>query len=71
MVWAKEKYILLDVLVCIAKYFCECCRILASPQSRSKYKLRVKILSNTTHQIVYHVIYFLIALFIHISHTLI
>ena len=42
MVWAKEKYILLDVLVCIAKYFYECCRILASPQSRSKYKLRVK-----------------------------
>ena len=42
-------YILLDVLMCsIAEYFYELCCIL-SPQGESKYKQRVKILSDTTH----------------------
>ena len=41
-------YILLDVLLCsIAEYFYELCRILARPQGESKYKQRVKILSDT------------------------
>ena len=41
-------YILLDVLLCsIAEYFYELCRILARPWGESKYKQRVKILSNT------------------------
>ena len=44
-------YILLDVLMCsIAEYFYELCCILTSPQDESKYKQRVKILSDTTHQ---------------------
>ena len=43
--------ILLDVLFCsIAEYFYELCRILTSPKSESKYKQRVKILSDTTQQ---------------------
>ena len=47
----KEKCILLDVLLCsIAEYFYELCRILASPLGESKYKQRVKILSDTTQQ---------------------
>ena len=44
-------YILLAVLLCsIAEYFYELCRILASPWGESKYKQRVKILSDTTKQ---------------------
>ena len=46
-----NKYILLDVLLCsIAEYFYELCRILTSPTGSSKYKQRVKILSDTTQQ---------------------
>ena len=46
-----DTYILLDVLLCsIAEYFYELCRILASPQGESKYKQRVKILSDTTQK---------------------
>ena len=40
----ENTYILLDVLC----YFYELCRILTSPESESKYKQRVKILSDTT-----------------------
>ena len=44
-------YILLDVLMySIAEYFYELCCILTSPQGESKYKQRVKILSDTIHQ---------------------
>ena len=47
-------YILLDVLLCsIAEYFYELCRILTNPKRESKYKLRIKILSDTTQQNVY------------------
>ena len=47
----KNIYILLDVLLCsIAEYFYELCRILTSPTGSSKYKQRVKILSDTTQQ---------------------
>ena len=47
----RNKYILLDVLICsIAEYFYELCCILTSPQGESKYKQRVKILSDTTRQ---------------------
>ena len=47
----ENMYILLDVLLCsIAEYFYELCRILASPKGESKYKQRVKILSDTTQQ---------------------
>ena len=43
-----NKYILLDVLVrTIAEYFYEFCRNLIRT---TKYKQRVKILSDTTHQ---------------------
>ena len=41
----------LDVLLCsIAEYFYELCRILTRPTGSSKYKQRVKILSDTTQQ---------------------
>ena len=47
----NSTYILLDVLMCsIAEYFYELWCILTSPQGESKYKQRVKILSDTTHQ---------------------
>ena len=47
----QEIHILLDVLLCsIAEYFYELCRILTSPQGESKYKQRVKILSDTPQQ---------------------
>ena len=48
---SNNKYILLDVwLYSIAEYFYKLCRILASPRGESKYKQRVKILSDTTQQ---------------------
>ena len=48
---SMNTYILLGVLLCsIAEYFYELCRILASPNGESKYKQRVKILSDTTQQ---------------------
>ena len=44
-------HILLDVLMCsIAEFFYELCCILTSPRDESKYKQRVKMLSDTTHQ---------------------
>ena len=44
-------YILLHVLLCsIAEYFYELCRMLTSLYGESKYKQRVKILSDTTQQ---------------------
>ena len=48
---SARAYILLDVLLCsIAEYFYELCRILTSPLGESKYKQRIKILSDTTQQ---------------------
>ena len=48
---ANNTYILLDVLLCsIAEYFYELCRILTRPTGSSKYKQRVKILSDTTQK---------------------
>ena len=45
------KYILLDVLLCsIAEYFYELYRILTRPTGESRYKQRVKILSDTIQQ---------------------
>ena len=47
----SSAYILLDVFLCsIAEYFYELCCILTSPMGSSKYKQRVKILSDTTQQ---------------------
>ena len=47
-------YISLDILVfSIAEYFNELCPILSSLLGKSKYKQRVKILSDTTHQNIY------------------
>ena len=54
LVWdnlCRNSCILLDVLLCsIAEYFNELCRILTSLQDESKYKHRVKSLSDTTQQ---------------------
>ena len=47
----KDKYILLDVLLCsITEYFYELRRILASPKGEWKYKQQLKILSDTTQR---------------------
>ena len=46
----KYIYLIRSLLSSIAEYFYELCRFFTSPYCQSKYKQRVKILSDTTEQ---------------------